>query len=61
MALSMSKAEYVAVTSAECQAIWLRRMLANLQQEKKRATKIFYDNKTTISMTKNLAFHDKTY
>jgi len=32
-ALSTSEAEYVAATSAACQAIWLRRVLTDLQQE----------------------------
>ena len=35
-------------------------MLADLQQEQKGATKIFCDNKATISMTKNPAFHSRT-
>ncbi|KAA0059765.1 integrase [Cucumis melo var. makuwa] len=33
VALSSSEAEYVAATSATCQAIWLRRMLTKLQHE----------------------------
>jgi hypothetical protein len=59
-ALSTSEAEYVAATSAACQAIWLRRVLADLQQKQKGATKIFCDNKATISMTKNPTFHSRT-
>ena len=35
-------------------------MLADFQQEQKGATKIFCDNKATISMTKNPAFHSRT-
>ena len=57
VALSTSEAEYIAAT---CQAIWLRRVLADLQQEQKGATEIFCDNKATISMTKNLTFHSRT-
>jgi len=60
LALSTSKAEYVAATSAACQAIWLRRVLTDLQQEQKVATEIFCDNKTTIYMTKNPMFYSKT-
>ena len=56
VALSTSEAKYVVATSAACQAIWLRRVLANLQQEQKGATKIFCDDKATISMTKNQTF-----
>ncbi|KAK2985314.1 hypothetical protein RJ640_024310 [Escallonia rubra] len=37
-ALSSSEAEYIATTSAACQAIWLRRILAELQQRQEGAT-----------------------
>ncbi|CAL5390436.1 unnamed protein product [Camellia sinensis] len=60
VALSSSEAEYVAATSAACQAIWLRRILAELQQRQEGATEIFCDNKTTIFMTKSPAFHSRT-
>ena len=59
-ALSTSEAEFVAATAAACQAIWLRRVLADLQQEQKCATEIFCDNKSTISMTRNPTFHNRT-
>ncbi|XP_031265470.1 secreted RxLR effector protein 161-like [Pistacia vera] len=59
-ALSSSEAEYVAATSAACQAIWLRRILAELHQKQEGATTIFRDNKATISMTKNPIFHGRT-
>ena len=60
VALSTSEAEYVAATSATCQAIWLRRVLAELQQEQEGPTEIFCDNKATISMTRNPTFHSRT-
>ncbi|KAA0045829.1 Retrovirus-related Pol polyprotein from transposon TNT 1-94 [Cucumis melo var. makuwa] len=60
VALSSSKAEYAAATSAACQSIWLRRMLTELQHEQEGATVIFSDNKATISMTKNPTFHSRT-
>ncbi|KAK2986470.1 hypothetical protein RJ640_000224 [Escallonia rubra] len=59
-ALSSSEAEYIAATSAACQAIWLRRILAELQQRQEGATEIFCDNKATIAMTKNPTFHGRT-
>ncbi|XP_038704708.1 uncharacterized mitochondrial protein AtMg00810-like [Tripterygium wilfordii] len=58
-ALSSTEAEYVAATSSVCQAIWLRRLLADLHQEQTGATQIFCDNKSTIAMAKNPAFHDR--
>lgn len=58
--LSSSEGEYVAASTwTACQAIWLRRMLAELQQ-KQGAMEIFCDNKATISMKKNPAFHSRT-
>ena len=60
IALSSSEAEYIAATSAACQAVWLRRVLVDLGQEQVAATKIYCDNKGTIAMTKNPAFHSRT-
>ncbi|XP_047257522.1 secreted RxLR effector protein 161-like [Capsicum annuum] len=59
VALSSSEAKYVAVTSTACQVIWLRRLLIEIFYRQKDATKIFCDNKATIAMTKNLAFHSR--
>lgn len=58
--LSTSEAEYIAATSAACQAIWLRRMLAELQHKQESATEIYCDNKASISMTKNPNYHSRT-
>lgn len=33
VALSSSKAEYVVVTSATCQAVWLRKLLVDIEHE----------------------------
>nr|GEV32544.1 retrovirus-related Pol polyprotein from transposon TNT 1-94 [Tanacetum cinerariifolium] len=60
VALSSSKAEYVAVESAACQVIWLRRMLVDFNNEQYGPTTIFCDNKATIAMTRNPAFHSRT-
>lgn len=60
VALSSSEAEYIAATSATCQAIWMRRILADLHHVQGRSTDIYCDNKATISMTKNPVFHGRT-
>ncbi|PKA45938.1 Retrovirus-related Pol polyprotein from transposon TNT 1-94 [Apostasia shenzhenica] len=60
IALSSSEAEYTAAVSCTCQAIWMRRVLEDLQQHQSCATEIFCDNKATISMTKNPVFHGRT-
>lgn len=59
-ALSSSEAEYVAATSAACQAVWLRRLLADFGQLQEGATEIFCDNKAAIAMSENPAFHGRT-
>ena len=55
--LSSAEAEYVAATGAACQAIWMRRMLKELNYEQEEATKIYCDNNSAIALSKNLVFH----
>ncbi|KAG6433116.1 hypothetical protein SASPL_104723 [Salvia splendens] len=43
--LSTAEAEYVAATSSACQAVWLRRLLADMEQEQNEGTEIFCDNR----------------
>ena len=43
VALSSAEAEYVAATSAACEAIWLRRILGDLQVKIERPTALFGD------------------
>ena len=59
-ALSSSEAEYTAATSSACQAVWLRRILADINQEHEEPTVIYCDNKAAIAMTKNPAYHGRT-
>ncbi|PHU05442.1 hypothetical protein BC332_26264 [Capsicum chinense] len=59
IALSSSKAEYMATSFAHCQAIWLRKLLVNLQKERIGPTKIWCDNNVSIAMTNNPAFHSR--
>ena len=46
--LSLVEAEYVAATSAACQAIWMRRVLKDLSQNHQEPTTIFCDNNSAI-------------
>jgi len=52
--------EYIAATSAVCQVVWLRRLLSDFNQKQVGATEILYDYRSTIAITKNLAFHSRT-
>ena len=41
VALSTSEAEYIEATSAACQAVWLRRLVVDLNKKQAGAIKIF--------------------
>ncbi|XP_076901612.1 uncharacterized protein LOC143556071 [Bidens hawaiensis] len=59
VALSSTEAEYIAVTGAACQAIWLRRILEDLDLQQEGPTVIFCDNKSTINLSKNPSHHSR--
>jgi len=58
--LSNTEAEFVAATSCACQAIWLRRILEELQLKQEGATTIFCDNSSAINLSKNPVLHGKS-
>lgn len=60
VALSSCEAEYVATTTAACQAVWLRRLLDDMTGKQSGATTIFIDNKSAIQLCKNPVFHDRS-
>ena len=47
------------VTSVAYQAIWFRRMLSELKYKQKGLTKIICNNKSTITLTKNMMFYGR--
>jgi len=53
VAWSTCQAEYIFSTSYVCHAIWLRKLLEDLQQKQNKATKIFIVNKSAIALAKN--------
>ena len=57
IALSSTEAEYIAVTSAACQDVWLQRLLGDMGVEQTSPTPMFCDNKSTISIAKNPSMH----
>ena len=59
-ALSSSEAEYMAVTAAACQAVWLHRILDDVKQTQANATVIYCDNQSTVAMMKNPVYHNRT-
>ncbi|KAH9745480.1 hypothetical protein KPL70_004087 [Citrus sinensis] len=58
--LSTCEAEYVAATSSVCHAIWLRNLLKELSLAQEEPTEICVDNKSTIALSKNPVFHDRS-
>ncbi|KAG8503694.1 hypothetical protein CXB51_001702 [Gossypium anomalum] len=60
MAQSIAEAEYIAAASAVNQAIWLRKILADLNLFQEGATEILCDNKSAIAIAKNPVFHGRT-
>ena len=56
------EAEYIALTSAAHESLWLHQLLADLQKKKEpaKAMVIFEDNQSAISMAKNPRFHGRS-
>ena len=59
VALSTAEAEYMALSCAAQEAVWLRQFTAELGSPPKTATTIFEDNQSAICMTKNPQFHGR--
>lgn len=60
VALFTTKAEYMATSQANCEAIWLQRFLSELGSSQKGATTISANNKGNLALIKNLVHHRKT-
>ena len=57
---STTEAKFIAASSGVNQVIWFREILKDLGQRQQEAIAINCDNKTTISMVKNLVDHGRT-
>ena len=60
IAQSTAEAEYVVASAAVNQAIWIRKLMVDLQMEQKESTQILVDNQAAIAIAKNPVFHGKT-
>lgn len=58
--LSTAEAEFVAAYQAAKQAIWLRKILEDLEETQEEATEVFVDNKAAIDISENPVFHGRT-
>ena len=60
VAKSSTESEYIALSTASQEAIWLRRLLMNIGYQAKDPTTLFEDNQSTIEMSKNPKYHNRT-
>ena len=60
MALITTEVEYVAICSANCEAVWLRKLLSDLFELQLDAICIDCDNQSCVKLSKNSVFHDKS-
>jgi len=60
VAQSTAEAEFIAATAAMNQALWLQKLLRDLQMEEEEATEISVDNQAAIAISHNPVFHGKT-
>jgi len=60
VALSTTEAEYMALTEAAKEAIWLRRILSELGFTRQEPTVVYEDNQPAIALTNNPVHHGRT-
>ncbi|KAH9678769.1 hypothetical protein KPL71_025858 [Citrus sinensis] len=60
VAQSTAEAKFVAATAAVNQALWLRKILIDLNLEHEESTEILVDNQAAIAISQNPVFHGKT-
>lgn len=60
VALSSCEAEFMAATSAACQAIWLRGLYSEIMAKDLKPVVIRVDNKSAIALMKNPVFHGRS-
>ncbi|KAI0519536.1 hypothetical protein KFK09_006985 [Dendrobium nobile] len=60
VARSSTEAEYRALSTAACDLIWLRRLLAEFQLLQSEPTKLYCDNVSALTLATNPVFHAQT-
>ena len=58
--MSSCKAEYIAARTAAYQAVWLRRLLADLAKREVQKVSLKIDNQAAISLCKNPVHHERS-
>ena len=60
VALSTCEAEYVAMPTATCKAVWLRWLLGELTGVEAHPPALMVDNQPAIALAKNPVLHDRS-
>jgi hypothetical protein len=60
MALSSTEVEYMEASQASCEAFWLRKLLFGLFGHELRPTIIHCENQSSIKLSENPLFHDRS-
>ena len=60
MALSIAEAEYITMSMASCEVVWLQNIFSELFRNVLETTVILCDNQSGICMTENPVFHDRS-
>ena len=58
-ALSTAEAEYIALSSAAQETVWIRRLVTELGMEPEGPTTLMENNQSAIAMAKNPQFHGR--
>ena len=58
--MSSCESEYMAAAAGACQGVWLSRLLADLTGSKVQKFRLLIDNKSTIELSKNPVFHERS-
>ena len=60
MALSIAESEYIALSVAVHEAMWLCKLLTNLFDHEMDPTNIHCDNHSCVKLSENPVFHDRS-
>jgi len=60
VALSSAETKYMAASQAACEAIWMRKILVGLFDQRMDPTMIYCDNQSCIKLSENPVFHDRS-
>ena len=60
VSISSCQAEYIAASTAACQAVWLGRLIGDLFATDPMVPTLLVDNKSAIQPSKNPVFHDRS-